>query len=112
MHMVAAREWTRHIGASRWTRVVGGVVECCQALVPKHALPLVGVGSVAAYHELEIVVVLLIAGKVIELVIEANVVAPNESWSTHVGAVEDVDPWCKWHFCRCQSCQWNLYGAE
>lgn len=79
--------------------MVGCIVERAQAFVPKHTFPLVGIGSVAAHHEFEIVIMRLIAREIIQLVIEPHIVTTDECRCAHIGAVEDVNAWRKRHFC-------------
>ena len=110
--MVAARKWARLIGAAWRTGVNRSIVKRAETFVPKHAFPLIGIGGIAAYHELEVVVLLLRACEIIELVIQAHVVATDECRRSHIGAIEDKNAGCKGHLCRGKARQRNLDRAE
>lgn len=100
MLVVAPRKWAWQRSATRRAWVLGCIVKGAEPLVPKHTFPLIGICGIAAHHELEVVVVLLRAGEVVQLIIQAHIISANEGRSTHIGAVQDENTRCERDFGR------------
>jgi hypothetical protein len=108
VHVVATwvRAWEIRAPWRMW--VVCCIVDRAKAFVPEHALPLVGICSVRALHELEIVIMRAFH-QVVECVIQTRVGSPNECRCAHIRPVKDEYACSKWNLCRRKTRQWNFH---